>query len=80
MLGLTYNLEISVCRVFVHHCLSRTGVSTFVPNLDILYSQVTAAIVILNNRKQKQGDGTSVRAGDGAVYSSLVLQYHKGVK
>ncbi len=56
MPGLTYNLEISVRRVAVHHCLSRAGVATFVPNLDVLYSQVAAAIVTLNDKKQKQGD------------------------
>lgn len=56
MLGLTYNLEISVRRVAVHHCLSCAGIATFVPNLDILYSQVAAAIIILNDRKQKEGD------------------------
>lgn len=51
MLGLTYNLEVSVCSIAVHHCLSQAGVATFVPNLDILYSQVTAAIVTLDNSK-----------------------------
>lgn len=70
MLGLTHDLEISVRRVAVHRCLSRTGVATFVPNLDVLYSQVAAAIVILNNRKQKQGNEER-GAGDRAAHLSL---------
>lgn len=53
-LGLTYNLEVSVCSVAVHHRLSHAGVATFMPNLDILYSQITAAIFTLHNRKWKQ--------------------------
>lgn len=52
MLGLTYNLEISICCIAVHDCLSRAGVATFMPNLDVHYSQVTAAITILRIRKQ----------------------------
>lgn len=55
-MGLTYNLEISIRGVAVHHCLSRAGVATFVPNLYVHYSQVTAAVVALNSRKQRQGD------------------------
>lgn len=54
ILGLTYNFKISVCYVVVHHSLSRAGVATFVPNLDVLYSQVSAAIITLNNRTIKE--------------------------
>lgn len=38
MLALTYNLEVSICSVIVHHGLSCAGVATFVPDLDVLYS------------------------------------------
>lgn len=51
---LTYNLEITIGGVVVYDSLSRAGIATFVPNLDILYSQVTDAIFALNDRKQSE--------------------------
>lgn len=72
--GLTHNFEVSVCCVVVHHRLSRAGVATFVPNLDVLYSQVTAAIITLNHRKIKDDGkekGRMKRVRQSCTYSSF---------
>lgn len=54
VLVLTYNLEISICCITVHHGLSRAGVATFVPNLGVLYSKVTSAVFALDSREQNE--------------------------
>lgn len=49
---LTYNLKVSVRCIAVHHSLSCAGVTTLVPNLDVLYPQVTAAVVALRGQTE----------------------------
>lgn len=54
--ALTHNFEVRVGRVTVHHRLCLARVAAFMPNLDILYSQVTSAIFVLRNKIIKKNE------------------------
>lgn len=54
----THNFEVGVGRVAVHHRLCRACVAAFVPNLDILDSQVASAIFILRNKIVEKNERT----------------------
>lgn len=60
----TYNFQICICRVTVHHCLSCARVAPFMPDLDILYSQVTAAIIALGHQRQVKTLRSLFRKGE----------------
>lgn len=53
MMVLTYNLQVSIGQITVHHSLCSAGVATLMPNLGVLYSKVSTAIFILETPEQK---------------------------